>query len=307
MRRLLFCLFLSGCSFFKTNDAILRVGDLAFSEQYFADRLLEKLKNVDGLHIKNTELINLFSQQLEKELIEEGFLFSWAQQKKLSVSSSEIASYLGQKGTDSLGKPTDFIFEAAPAKNLLENHVRLQIIKNHFFADLEKTLLVSDEEISEEYKKRSPLLSTASVRIQQILLSKQEDAQSVLTKIVTGSSFDEMAKKFSLSPEGTTGGHLGWQEANSSSQTKWLAQQPVGLVRKPLAGPGGFYVYKVLEVKKPTVQSLLAVKEMLRKELLDKKKDAAYLQWLEVQTKTVKVSTNERLIQTITSHYQETL
>ncbi len=307
MRRLLFCLFLGGCSFFKTNDAILRVGDLAFTEQYFADRLLEKLKNVDGLHIKNTELIKLFSQQLEKELIEEGFLFSWAKQKKVTVSSSEVAAYLGHKGTDSMGTPTDFIFEAAPAKNLLENHVRLQIIKNYFFADLEKNLAISDEEIAEEYKKKSPLLSNASARVQQILLSKQEDAQSVLTKIATGSSFEEMAKKFSLSPEGASGGHLGWQDSNISNQAKWLSQQPVGLVRKPVAGPGGFYLYKVLEIKKPTVQSLIAVKETLRRELLNKKKDTAYLQWLETQTKTVKVSTNERLIHTITSHYQETL
>jgi peptidyl-prolyl cis-trans isomerase C len=307
MLRLVLCLFLCGCSFFKTNDAILRVGDLSFTEQYFADRLLEKLKNVDGLHIKNTELITLFSQQLEKELIEEGFLFSWAKQKKLTVSSSEIAAYLGHKGTDSTGMPTDFIFEAAPAKNLLENHVRLQIIKNHFFADLEKTLLVSDEEIAEEYKKKSPLMSTASARVQQILLSKQDDAQAVLTKIITGSSFDEMAKKFSLSPEGASGGHLGWQEASISNQAKWLSQQPIGLVRKPMAGPGGFYLYKILEVKKPATQSLIAVKETLRRDLLNKKKDTAYLQWLETQTKTVKVSTNERLIHTITSHYQETL
>ncbi len=307
MRLILVCLFLGGCSWFKTNDAILRVGDLSFTEQYFADRLLEKLKNVDGLHIKNPELITLFSQQLEKELIEEGFLFSWAKQKKLSVSASEISSYLGQKGTDSTGNPTDFIFEAAPAKNLLENHVRLQIIKNHFFANVEKGLEVSDEEITANYKKRSPLMSTASVRVQQILLSKEEDAQSVLTKIATGSSFDEMAKKFSLSSEGASGGHIGWLEASGSNQIKWLSQQPAGLVRKPVSGPGGFYVYKVLEVKKPAPQSLIAVKESLRKEILDKKKDNAYLQWLETQTKTVKVSTNDKLIQTITSHYQETL
>ena len=246
-------------------------------------------------------------KQLEKELIEEGFLFSWAKQKKITVTTSEIAAYLGQKGTDSMGTPTDFIFEAAPAKNLLENHVRLQIIKNHFFADIEKALVVSDEDVAEAYKKKSPLLSTAAVRVQQILLSKQEDAQAVLTKIATGSSFEEMAKKFSLSPEGASGGHLGWQEANMSNQAKWLTQQPVGLVHKPLAGAGGFYLYKVLEVKKPTVQLLGAVKETLRRELLDEKKDTAYLQWLEIQTKTVKVSTNERLIHTITSHYQETL
>jgi peptidyl-prolyl cis-trans isomerase C len=307
MRFLFLFFFISGCSFFRTNDVIVRVGEIAFTEQYFADRLLEKLKNVDGMHIKNPELISLLSQQLEKELIEEGFLFSWAKQKKLSISSSEVSAYLGQKGTDASGKPTDFIFEAAPAKNLLENHVRLQIIKSHFWADLEKTLVVTDEEISEAYKKRSPMMSSGAARIQQILLSKEEDAQSVLTKLVTGSSFDEMAKKFSLSPEGASGGHLGWQEASSSTQAKWLSQQPAGLVRKTVPGPGGFYLYKILEVKKPAVQSLAAVKESLRKELLESKKDSGYLQWLETQTKTVKVSTNERLIRTITSHYQETL
>lgn len=307
MKWLIVILFLTSCSFFKTNDVILRVGELAFTEQYFADRLLEKLKNVDGLHIKNKELISLLSQQLEKELIEEGFLFSWAKSKQLKVNSSEIAAYLGHKGTDAMGAPTDFIFEAAPAKNLLENHVRLQIIKNHFFASLENSLDIPDAEIEDTYKARSPFMSTAAVRVQQILLAKQEDAQSVLTKIVTGSSFEDMAKKFSLSPEGASGGHLGWQDASVSSQAKWLSQQPLGLVRKPVPGPGGVYLFKVLEVKKSTAQSLAAVKETLRKELINKKKDEAYLRWLEQQTKTLKVSTNERLIQTITSHYQETL
>lgn len=302
-----FILLLSGCSFFKNNDVIVRVGDISFTEKYFADRLVEKLKNVDGLHVKNPDLIAQFSNQLEKELIEEGFFFLWAKNKNLKISSSELAAYIGTRGTATSGVATDFIFEVAPAPNLLENHLRLQIIKNHLLASFDESLQVNEDELLADYKKRSPFMSTASVRAKQILLNKEEDARSVLNKIYSGSSFEEMAKKFSLSPEGALGGDLGWLESASSAQAKWLCQQPVGLVAKPVAGPGGFYIYKILESKKPSIQSFADVKERLRKNLLEQKRNAAYLHWFEEQVKTTRVFSNEKLISTITSHYQETL
>ncbi len=300
-------LFLSGCSFFKSDDVIVRVGDISFTEKYFADRLVEKLKNVDGLHIKNRDLIAQFSNQLEKELIEEGFFFLWAKNKNLKISSSELAAYIGTRGTTATGAPTDFIFEVAPAQNLLKNHLRLQIIKNHLLSSFEQNIPITEDELLAEFKMQSPLMSPAMVRAKQILLTKEDDARSVLQKILAGASFEEMAKKFSLSSEGALGGDVGWLEAGSSAQAKWLCQQPVGLITKPVSGPGGFYIYKITESKKSTVQSFADVKEKLRKSLLEKKRNSAYLHWYEEQVKTTPVFSNEKLISTITSHYQETL
>ncbi|MBY0385762.1 peptidylprolyl isomerase, partial [bacterium] len=129
----------------------------------------------------------------------------------------------------------------------------------------------------------------------------------VLAKLNAGSSFESLAQKFSLSPEGSSGGSLGWQDAASSQQAAGLLQQPLGLVKKVVPGPGGFYIFKILELKKPTPQSFSQVKDALKKTILEKKKNEAYVRWLEEQVKTVKVLSNERLIRTITSHYQETL
>lgn len=298
---------ISGCSFFSKDDEMIRVGEISFSESYFADRLVEKLKNVDGLHIKNRDLIASLSHQLERELIEEGFFFLWAKKKNIKIERSDLAAFIGSRGTTSAGLPTDFIFEAAPAQNLLENHLRLQIIKNHLLADLETKVEVTESELMDAYKKKSPFLSPALVRAQQILLATEEDARAVLRKIQAGSSFEEMARKFSLSPEGASGGALGWIDARTSAQAKWLTQQPRGLIDRVSPGPGGFYIFKVLESKKSAVQSYSEVKDLLKKTIIEQKRNEAYLHWLEEQVKTTKVFSNETLLQTITSHYQETL
>jgi parvulin-like peptidyl-prolyl isomerase len=298
---------LSGCSFFSKNDVIVKVGDISFSEKYFADRLLEKLKNVDGLHIKNKDLIGQLSEQLEKELIEEAFFFQWAQKKNLQIDRSDLVAFIGTQGTMNNGAPTDFIFEAAPTQNLLQNHIRLQIIKNHLFASFEKNLNVSEDEILALFKEKSPILSPAKIHLKQILISNEEDAQAVLQKILSGASFEDMAKKFSLSPEGAIGGELNWIDVTSTPQLKQLLSYNPGLINKIFSGPGGFYIYKIIESKKASVQSYQQVKEELRKTLIEKKRSQAYLQWLEEQVKTTKVLSNEKLIRTITSHYQETL
>ncbi len=300
-------LFLCSCSFFKKDETIIRVGDIAFSESYFSDRLVEKLKNVDGLHIKNKDLILSLSNQLEKELIQEAFFFLWAQKNKLKIDSSDLSAYLGTQATTSLGAPTDFIFEAAPSQNLLQNHLRLQIIKNHFFAFLEKGISISEDELRAEFKKKSPILSVSQVQLRQILLSQEEEARAVLAKIRAGSSFEEMARKFSLSSEGANGGDLRWVRTDSTSQIKQLAPFAVGLVDKVVPGPGGFYIYKIVEYKKPTTQSFTQVSEELKKTILEEKRADLYLQWLEEQVKTVRVFTNEDLIHTVTTNYQETL
>lgn len=300
-------LFLCSCSFFKRNEAIIKVGDISFSESYFSDRLVEKLKNVDGLHIKNKDLILSLSSQLEKELIQEAFFFMWAQKNKLKIDPSDLSAYLGTQATTTQGAPTDFIFEAAPSQNLLQNHLRLQIIKNHFFTSLDKDILVTDEELQTAYKQKSPILSPSQVHLRQILLTQQEEAQAVLAKIRSGSSFEEMAKKFSLSSEGATGGDLHWIRTDSSPQIKQLAPFTPGLVNRVIAGSGGFYIYKIIEYRKPTTQSFAQVSEELKKTILEEKRASLYLQWLKEQVRTVRVYANEDLIHTVTTYYQETL
>ena len=105
-----FSLLLTSCSFFTKNEPLIKVGDIAFSKSYFSERLVEKLKNVDGLHIKNKDLISSLSNQLEKELIQEAFFFLWAQKNKLQIDASDMSAYLGTQATTSQGSPTDFIF-----------------------------------------------------------------------------------------------------------------------------------------------------------------------------------------------------
>jgi peptidyl-prolyl cis-trans isomerase C len=298
---------LTGCSFFSKNDVIIKVGEISFSENYFAERLLEKLKNVDGLHIKNKDLISQLSEQLEKELIEEGFFFLWAQKNNLKMERSDLVAFIGTQATMNSGVPTDFIFEAAPAQNLLLNHIRLQVIKNHLLSSFEKNIVVPEEEIVAFFKEKSPIMSPAKIHLKQILLASEDDARAVLQKILAGASFEEMAKKFSLSAEGASGGDLNWLNADSAPQIKQLLLSNPGLINKVFTGPGGFYIYKLIESKKASVQSYSQVKEELKKQLIEKKRTQAYLHWLEEQVKTTRVLSNEKLIRTITSHYQETL
>ena len=57
-------------------------------------------------------------------------------------------------------------------------------------------------------KHRDEFQQPEQIEIQQILVSKEDDAERLLKKLKEGGNFEDLARKFSISPDSNTGGRI---------------------------------------------------------------------------------------------------
>jgi parvulin-like peptidyl-prolyl isomerase len=284
------------------------VGNLKFSEKYFSARLVEKLKSLDGVHVKDKTLVHQIKQTLVQELISEGLLLNWAQQNHIAVSKDEINELLqslvsSPKG----GVAEDILAESQVNKALLEDSLGVQILKKRLVMELEKKVTVSDAEVQSYYQDHLNQYKKGRIHVKQIFLAKESEADSVMKFLRSGKfTFEALAQKYSMGAEAQNGGDMGWLESGQGPQIDALFNRGPGIYDKVVSSPQGFHIFKILEVQRPAIQPLSLVKESIIRNIKEMKTDGAYLLWSEEQVKKTPIKTNESVISALVPSYQET-
>ena len=104
--------------------------------------------------------------------------------------------------------------------------------------------------------------------IQKELQSKQKD-------------FSELAKEFSLGPEGTLGGDLGYFEAGQMPEEfDNVFKLKIDGVSDIIRTPYGFHLFKVIDKIKERKMSFDESKKPVEQFLLQKLQDSAFQKWL---------------------------
>ena len=90
-----------------------------------------------------------------------------------------------------------------------------------------------------------------SVKASHILVDTKEQAELIKTKINSGDSFEQMAKKFSKCPSRQDGGDLGYFERGQMVKSFEAAafSLPTGQVSDPVKTQFGWHLIKVYDKK----------------------------------------------------------
>jgi parvulin-like peptidyl-prolyl isomerase len=130
---------------------------------------------------------------------------------------------------------------------------------------------------------RQSFVRPASIRLGAIRVPAEPIAESALARLRSGRPFHEVARQFTTDLEAkANGGDLGWVLASSlpTPLRKVAAAMKTGDVSKPFAGPGGWYVLKVLGKHPARVTPFAAVERRLIEELTLLERSKALDAWL---------------------------
>jgi peptidyl-prolyl cis-trans isomerase C len=118
-----------------------------------------------------------------------------------------------------------------------------------------KKVKVTDKEAQDYFDKMHDQYT-----LSQILVANEDDAINIREQLAGGADFAELAKKYSLSPEGAQGGFLG--ENAIGNMFYWiedaLLKMKEGDISQPLRTPDGWSVIKVTKIQKITPERDLA-------------------------------------------------
>ena len=109
----------------------------------------------------------------------------------------------------------------------------------------------------------------------------------------------ELAKKYSVSPEGKNGGEVGWIERGSVDIFDKAFLLPLGGVSQVLESAYGFHLFKTERKAAAGIASLDEVRPQIIQLLQAQKEQIEFMGWLDKQLKVVRILKNSELIAAI--------
>ena len=157
---------------------------------------------------------------------------------------------------------------------------------------IRSTLLVSETELLRFYQQhQARFLLPPEVRLSQImialgpeseLLRVREQAQHIFALLKQGERFEELAARYSDSPEAQRGGSLGFVRLGDMLPQIRTAIEGLGpgAITEPIASPIGMHIIRVDERQLSQYRPFEEVKEDIRNAVLQLKSEEAYQEWI---------------------------
>jgi parvulin-like peptidyl-prolyl isomerase len=167
----------------------------------------------------------------------------------------------------------------------VRNDIRAQIVSEKIFAQVTKDVKVTDKQIEEYYAKNKAQYSQPESRdVRHILVKTRAKADDLYNQLKGGADFAALAKKFS---EDTGSKANGGKLTISKGQTvapfdKTAFELKKNDISTPVKTEFGFHIIQPLgDVKEAKVTPLKDVKESIRQQLAQTKKNEAMTKWVD--------------------------
>lgn len=139
-----------------------------------------------------------------------------------------------------------------------------------------REITVSDDQVKVEFERRY----NAKVRVLQIVVPSEEQAQVVLEKLKMGADFGQLAEEISIDPVSRrTKGEIPSLSVASTLGAAAAKLNP-GEIGGPIQTPDGFHIVKLVESVPAQDVTFEDAKETLRAELLERRMSDERERWL---------------------------
>ena len=227
------------------------------------DRL--RLGDEGAAKVEPQELPKL-ARALLDGLIDRAIVLQRAKAAGLQVSEAEV-----QRATDALADDarkggaawSDQLTRANQNAELLADELREHILAAKYVAEETGKEHASPAEARAFYDThKSVFEEPEAVHCLQIVVRTPEEAKSVLDQLRGGASFDKLARQVSTSPDGRSGGDVGWFPRATMPKVFDDACFSLGngKISGVVASPYGFHVFKVLGRRAARLKSFNDVK-----------------------------------------------
>lgn len=285
-----------------SNKPVLKVNENVMSAKEFANKLAMRLRELDSLAAKDPSVNARVKDEIINSFIVRSLMRDWAIKNKLSVSDSETeaeTTRIRALYPDDLAfrrmlaeENTSFAdWQANLKQNLLEKKVSAQINKN--------VASPTDEEVRIYYlENKESFRKKERVYIQQIVLKDQARAEYIKQELKK-EAFDSLAKKYSIAPESTNGGVVGWIEKDTVDFFSPVFKWPLNQVGDIITSPFGVHVIKITKREPERVPSLEEEKVKIKRRIIELKEKSAYISWIDKELRSSTVFKDSDLISSL--------
>ena len=167
----------------------------------------------------------------------------------------------------------------------VRNDIRAQIISEKIFAEVTGDVKVTDKQVEDYYNKNKSQYSQPESReVRHILVKTRAQADDIYNQLKAGADFAALAKKYSQDTGSkANGGKLTISKGQTVApfdQTAFLLKK--NEISKPVKTEFGFHVIQPIgDVKPAKVTPLKDVKDSIKQQLAQTKKNEAMTKWVD--------------------------
>jgi len=294
---------LGGCDFNRpglNKKVVLDVNGRQMTAQDFAQELAFRLKDQDALSAKDPRTLKVVKEKISEEFLVQTLSEGWAKENNVVVKAEEIEAQIAaiQKSY-----PDDSSFQQAITDQGLTFKAWRERLQNTM---LQKQVVhkvvnaapeVTDAEMQTyytEHKAEFSMPETAQVR--QIMVATESDAKALEAELKKGKKMADLAKKYSISPEASTGGNVGWIEKGLTDVFEPAFQMKQGQRSPVFKSAFGYHIFEVTGRKPSRSKTYAEVKDQIKSILMEKREQSLYLAWLEEQVRKARVFKDQAFI-----------
>jgi peptidyl-prolyl cis-trans isomerase C/foldase protein PrsA len=278
------CLAIIGCQSGENKEvrqsnvlAVVNDENITIAEY---QKVLGVIKSAGKGYFTDGEGVNRVKRELLERMINSRLLVQEAKKKNIVLDPKvpQVAM--------------DFVFRQYPPGGVEEELLKRNKTLDSYRADTEQSLLihkllkrevvdriaVSADEVKKYFLEHpSEFKKPEEVRVRQIVVKSEEEAENLRKQILRGSSFEELAKKHSLGPEGIKGGDLGFfsrgrmpPAIEDACFSLWSSH-----VSKIVPSPYGFHLFKLIDRRSARELTLEEARNEIEQKLISAKTQEA--------------------------------
>lgn len=266
----------------------------------FAQELAYRLGEQDALSAKDPKYLAIIKAKIVEDFIVQTISEEWAKENDVIVKAEDLDKEIRQVQNS---YPDDLAFQQA----LAEQGITFRDWKSRLQATLlqkqvsQKVISMApsptDADIQAYFRENSEdFIVRETAQIRQILVATEGDAKTIESELKSGKRLTDLAKKYSISPEGPQGGMVGWVEKGLTDVFEAAFRMKQGQRSPVVKSSFGYHIFEVAGRKPARKQALNEVKDEIKRILMEKNKQSLYLAWLEERVRKSRVFKDQAFI-----------
>lgn len=266
----------------------------------FAQELAYRLREQDALSAKDPKYLAIVKAKIVEDFIVQTISEEWAKENDVIVKAEDLDKEIRQVQNS---YPDDLAFQQALAeqgisfrdwKSRLQSTLLQKQVSQKVIADAPAP---TDADIQTYFRENSEDFTVReTAQIRQILVATEGDAKTIEGELRSGKRLTDLAKKYSISPEGPQGGMVGWVEKGLTDVFEAAFRMKQGQRSPVVKSSFGYHIFEVVGRKPARKQSLNEVKDEIKRILMEKNKQSLYLAWLEERVRKSRVFKDQAFI-----------
>jgi parvulin-like peptidyl-prolyl isomerase len=294
---------LSACNILDRSEeeVVITVGARSITP----DELKRDIKYItSGMGVTDQGVKHVIDPLVSK-LVDHYLILEYGRQRGINISEKELDAEIKDIMKD---YPDEAVFREMLLKRYLDYEkwkegLRQQLLVQKIMRKVSENITpVTFDEINTYYDThRNEFTRPAMVKFRQIVTRTKDEAKDIRKRLKNGENLDDLARKYSITPEAENGGEVGWVSKGElqESMEKAIFTLPTGKISPVTKTPYGYHIFEVQSKRPKGFKSLSEAMDEIESKLFRQKQETFYERWLIQLRGLFPIQVNRELLATL--------